>query len=60
MLGIHTERRKGEMHVNTRKTIKSRSRLSHLSVLRLSDVLAEEVVVVLLLWQFPGGNTPVW
>lgn len=38
MPGIHTERRKGEVHINTRKTIKSFSGLSHLSILRLSEV----------------------
>lgn len=36
--GIHTERRKGEVHINPRKTFKSFSGLSHLSVVRLSEV----------------------
>lgn len=71
-LGSHAERRKGEIHINTKKTSKSFSGLSRLSVLRLSEVLAEEAVVHLLwpvgssqglAWAvFPclGGNTPVW
>lgn len=70
MLRIHGEKRKGGMHTTTKKTSKSFSRLSRLSVLRLSEVLAEEAAVHLL-WLVggsqglagavvpPGRNTPI-
>lgn len=73
MLRTHEEKRKGGMHTTTKKTSKSFSGLSRLSVLkRLSEVLAEEAAVHLL-WLVggsqglagavvppPGRNTPVW
>lgn len=72
MLGVHGEKGKGGMHTTTKKTSKSFSGLSRLSVVRLSEVLAEEAVVHLL-WLVggsqglagavvppPGRNTPVW
>ena len=72
MLRIHGEKRKGGMHATTKKTSKRFSRLSRLSVLRLSEVLMEEAAVHLL-WLVggsqglagavvppPGRITPVW
>lgn len=55
MLRIHGEKRKGGMRTTTKKTSKSFSRLSRLSVLRLSEVLAEEAAVHLL-WLVGGSQ----
>jgi len=45
MLRIHTVRRRGEMHVNTKKTSQRFFGLSRLSALRLREVLVKEAVV---------------